>query len=61
MYGAGIDIVALTNIYYTMIRELPAGLESQDAKRATLFGTEVTKRGIGDVISLQGEFVEARQ
>lgn len=51
----------LTNIYYTVICELPAGLQFQDAECAALFRTEVTKCSIGNVISLQREFIKTRQ
>jgi len=44
-----------------VIRELPAGLEFQDVESAALLRAEVTESGVRDVISLQGELVEARQ
>lgn len=53
--------MSLTNIYYTVVRELPTGLELEDVERAALLRAEVTESGIRDVISLQGELVEARQ
>lgn len=49
----------LTNIYYTVICEFPTGLQFQDAERAALLCTEVTKRSISNMISLQRKFVEA--
>lgn len=51
----------LTNIYYTVIRELPTGLEFQDVECAALLRAKVTESSIRDVISLQRELVEARQ
>jgi len=52
---------SLTNIYYTVIRELPAGLEFQDVESAALLCAEVTESSVRDVISLQGELIEAGQ
>ena len=44
-----------------MVGELPAGLEPQDSQGAALFGFEVLEGGVGDVVSLQRELVEARE
>lgn len=51
----------LTNIDYTMISEFPAGLQPEDTKGATLSGVEISKSGIGYMVSLQRELVETRQ
>ena len=54
-------IMTLTNIYYAVICELPAGLQFQDAKCAALLCTEVTKCSVSNMISLQRKLIEARQ
>ena len=43
---------SLTNIDYTMISKFPAGLQPEDAKGATLSGVEISKGGVGYMVSL---------
>ena len=49
--------MTLTNIYYTVICELPAGLQFQDAKCTALLCTEVTERSVSNMISLQRKLI----
>ena len=42
-----------TYVDNAVICNFPAGLQSQDIQCPCLFGTEIGKSGIGDVISLQ--------
>lgn len=44
-----------------MIGDFPTGLQPEDTERATLRGVEVSKGGVGYVVSLQRELVETRQ